>query len=166
MEVYTSDSCDSDTREQKTIDFSHTSLRTNEFEKKIITLYKSDKSFSEIETILLNHNNLDNYPKVISKFMNLKILDLSCNNLNVLPDCILQNTSLTTLIAKNNKFEDISLPKKFLAAASSQIRELNLSGNQFTVFPEQILELKSLKFLYLGGNKISNIPKDVGRLHK
>lgn len=162
MEVYTSDSCDSDTREQKTLDFSRMNLTNNSFEFDLIEISKTKKKdIRDIETILLNHNRLSILPLNFQNYCNLKILDISSNCLTILPDILCQ-LPLVTLIAKNNLLTNKTLPKSL--SKNGNLKEINLSGNMLTHFPEQVIELKTLKYLYLGGNKISNISKDIWKM--
>lgn len=162
--VYTSDSCDSDSREQKTADFGHANKR--HLDEDLLRMCKTKKLAKDIETLLLNHNNLSIVPASIGEFANLRVLDLSNNSLEQLPEVITQQCHLTTLIAKNNLLSNKSLPKTLLSSHAGGLKELNLSGNRFTHFPEQVTELKSLKYLYLGGNQITNVSKDIWKLHK
>lgn len=159
--VYTSDSCDSDSREQKTVDLGHSNKR--HLDDDLLRVSKSKKLAEDIETVLLNHNKLIRVPLSLADFTNLKVLDLSNNRLEELPEVITQ-CQLTTLIVKNNLLTDKSLPKSLLGTAGGGLKELNLSGNRFTHFPEQVIELRSLKYLYLGGNEICNVSKDIWKL--
>lgn len=169
METYTSDSSDTDSKEQKTLDYSR--LNLNEF----LTDANNDletsskllsKSWKDIEILLLNHNCLTKLPNNLKYFQNLRILDLSSNRLTSLPAVIAQ-LPLITLVAKNNQLTNESLPKTFLTDnQNSYLKELNLSGNLLRHFPEQVLELTTLKYLYLGGNQIRSINKDIWRMKR
>ncbi|EDW45721.1 leucine-rich repeat-containing protein 58 [Drosophila sechellia] len=175
MEVYTSDSSDTDSREQKTLDFGRMSLDLVTLEDHLASPQKALlKSSGDIETMLLNHNRLVGLPRLLLQFGNLKILDLSSNAITTLPDAVCQ-LPLVTLIAKNNLLTNASLPKSLLTkmangnanatgGSNSTLKELNLSGNQLTHFPEQVTELRHLKYLYLGGNKISSVSKDIWKM--
>lgn len=164
MEVYTSDSSDTDTRELKTLDFGRMNLTEISLEDDLNSETKSKlKTQKDIETILLNHNRLKILPSAIKHFVNLKVLDLSSNTLTELPEAV-GSLPLVTLIAKNNLLTNNSLPKSFVAK-NSMLKELNLSGNLLTHFPDQVLELRYLRYLYVGGNKISSISKDIWKMH-
>jgi len=173
MEVYTSDSSDTDSREQKTLDFGRMSLDLVTLEDHLASPQKALlKSSGDIETMLLNHNRLVGLPRLLMQFANLKVLDLSSNAITTLPDAVCQ-LPLVTLIAKNNLLTNASLPKSLLSkqanangGATSTLKELNLSGNQLTHFPEQVTELRHLKYLYLGANKISSISKDIWKMQR
>lgn len=165
MEVqYTSESSDSDSREEKIVDVSHRNLTAKEVEERLEQMYLKPLNLSEIENVFLHHNMLSTIPMAILKFNNLKVLDISSNNLSIIPDVINQ-CPLVTLIAKNNKLTNESLPK-VLFSKGKNIKEINLSGNRFEFFPEQLLELHTLKYLYLGGNQISSIPATVSKMQR
>ncbi|XP_053608265.1 leucine-rich repeat-containing protein 58 [Plodia interpunctella] len=163
MECYTSDSCDSDSREQKTLDLSYKLLDSINLSLELQGIVDEKNCAQNYETVLLYNNQIKILPEAINRFCNLKILDISNNRLSVLPD-VLKNCPLTSLIAKHNQLTNESLPKCFYTGKST-LKELNLSGNQLNFFPEQVLELTSLKYLYLGGNNIVNIPKDIWKLN-
>lgn len=161
MEVtYSSDSCDSDSRDERTIDLSNLDLTPVLLAGE---LEGQRKTLASIEIALLNNNRLTSLASLqFAPFNNLRVLNVSCNHLTCLPEFLLQ-LPLTTLIARNNKLSNESLPKSLLSKAAA-FREINFSGNLFSHFPEQLLELPQLKYLYLGGNAIQTIPKDVWRM--
>ncbi|XP_004928289.1 leucine-rich repeat-containing protein 58 [Bombyx mori] len=162
MEYYTSDSCDSDFREQKTLDLSNQMIDTLSISAEMRSIVDEKDCAESYEIILLYNNRIQSLPNFLNRFCNLKILNVSNNRLTVLPD-VFKNCPLTTLVAKHNQLTNESLPKSFYTAKNT-LRELNLSGNQLNLFPEQIFELTHLKYLYLGSNKIVNIPKDIWKL--
>lgn len=162
MENYTSDSSDSDTNGNKVLDFAYLLFDSKQLEENLDELSKDHNKNEDVECIILHHNQLTTFPKNLAKFTNVQVLDISNNGLTVLPD-VFEFWHLTTLIAKNNCFNNKSLPKSFTISAS--LRELNLSGNLFEQFPEQLFDFVNLKYLYLGGNKIRTIPKNIWKLN-
>lgn len=165
MDRYSSESSDSDGQhKEKTLDFSYQSLSEQALSKNIEQLSKKTKeSYPEnINTLYLNQNQLAKLPSNISKFCNLRVLDLSNNRLKELPEELIR-FPLTTLVAKNNLLNNESLPKSF-ENLNRTLQNFNLSGNNLKFFPEQLFEVRSLKYVYLGGNHIEDIPKDVSRL--
>ncbi|XP_049795104.1 leucine-rich repeat-containing protein 58 [Schistocerca nitens] len=159
-EYTTSDSSDAD--RNVTLDYSRLLLDSDTLMYNLEEYAAKDKKATEdVDTLLLYNNNLDTLPASVSKFTNLKMLDISYNNITHLPEALTE-CRLTSLIARNNMLENDSFPKSFGALTS--LKELNLSGNSLTSFPQQILDLTALKYLYLGSNSITNIPKDVWKL--
>ena len=107
-----------------------------EFEK------NQDRRYEILDTLILAHNTLDSVTIDISKFMNLKTLDLSNNQIKCLPDEISQ-LPLTSLIVKNNYLSDSGIPKCFQKFITLKV--CNMSGNQLTKFPKQLLEARSIE---------------------
>ena len=161
METYTSDSSDADIH---TIDYQNRNLTLSKVEDDFLNLYKTEKSYAEIESIILYNNQLSSLPLSLIKFSNLHVLDISNNCLSSLNCEVFVNCPLKTFIAKNNFLTNASLPKTF--SKSGQLRELNLSGNQLKYFPNQVLELKAIKYLYLNGNLIEKLDKDIWKLQR
>lgn len=119
----------------------------------------------------------DSIPKEITRFKNLKILnvrdhklrpkdleriatlknledlDLSNNNLKKFPLPILKLLQLESLALGHNQISE--LPKGI--AQLKRLRNLSLEGNTFSKFPKILKSLKELSYLYLSENKI---PKD------
>lgn len=165
MDVYTSDSSDSDSQEQKTLDYGNLGLTAECLDENLMHLHRINK-LRDIETVLLGNNALSALPKhIFSRFSNLHVLDLSGNGLTRLPQDLIVQCPLTRLILKNNLLTNEALPK-CLNAKASALKELNLSGNQLTHFPDNVLELRGLRYLYLGANKIKSISKDIWRLRR
>lgn len=164
MENYTSDSSDADLH---TIDYQNRNLTLAKVEDNFLNLFKTEKPYEDIETVILYNNQLTSLPISLVKFNNLHILDISNNYLSTLDVEVFIHCPLKTLIAKNNLLTNSSLPKTFaMKTGSGQLRELNLSGNQLTHFPDQVLEMKSIKYLYLNGNLIQKIHNDIWKLKK
>lgn len=169
MEAYGSDSSDgsdNEVQETKTLDFGRLGLTLDCLEEHLSHLHGISK-LRDIETVLLNQNLIATLPShTLSRFNNLRVLDLSSNGLTQLPQDLLQVCPLKKLILKNNLLTNGSLPKCFKSGKSNGLRELNLSGNLLKRFPDAVLELKNLRYLYLGANNIENISKDIWRLQK
>lgn len=165
-----SSSSDSDSlnNSEKTIDLSHKSLDYNSLStylediREKITFKEDEVNPLDVYTLNLYQNQLVDIPINITTFQNLRVVDISSNQLKRLPD-ILLSFPLTSLIAKNNFFQNDSLPKSF-ESVSKTLTNLNLSGNCLTHFPLQILEAKHLLYVYLGGNRIQDVPMEVASL--
>lgn len=167
MEYYTSDSSEGDSTngdEISTLDYSYMTLDSALLEHNLEAFTNSEhKPAPHVKTLLVYHNEIEFLTPVITRFTNLKYLDISSNALPELPPELCQ-CPLTTLIAKNNRFTNKGLPPTFSKLV--HLKELNFNGNNFSYFPPEILELANIKFLYMGGNKITEIPKDIKRLKR
>ena len=162
MEYYSANEydCSSEDEDVSTLDLSYSGFDSEQMRKKLDELRESG---NDVTTVLLYQNSMDAVPGVIGRFGRLKYLDISSNGLSRLPPEI-GLCPLTTLIAKNNRLSDKSLPPVFTDL--TDLKELNLSGNDFANFPPEILNLKSIRYLYMGGNNLSKIPKEISKLQR
>ena len=84
----------------------------------------------------------------------LKVLNLSNNNLTSLPKEIGNLKQLLQLFLYDNKLT--SLPKEI--GDLNQLEVLNVRNNQLTSVPKEIGDLKQLKELDLGDNQLTSVP--------
>ncbi|KAL7384986.1 hypothetical protein ABVT39_013087 [Epinephelus coioides] len=121
----------------------------------------SDERKRDTRQLYLNYNRLNSLPASVSLFCNLEFLDISNNGLSAICESITRLTRLRTLIAKNNRLDEFSLPKEF---GSLQLEVLNFSGNRFEEIPLQCMKLLRLQSLSLGGNRLKSIPAEIENL--
>ncbi|XP_075233132.1 leucine-rich repeat-containing protein 58 [Lycorma delicatula] len=169
MEQYSSESSSDGSEDgmMKTLDFSYKFMDSS-------TMYSSIENLTDTEVkekrpehvcnLNIQHNLLTEIPENISKFCNLRKIDMSNNTLSDLSE-VITKLPLQELIAKNNNFEEFSLPKTFDRLIST-LQILNLSGNRLKTFPDQIFTLTRLKYLYLGQNQIKEIPTQIYKLER
>ncbi|KAM8857298.1 leucine-rich repeat-containing protein 58 [Synchiropus picturatus] len=118
----------------------------------------SEERRREAKQLYLNYNRLGSLPSALELFCNLEFLDISNNGLTALSDGITRLGKLRTLLAKNNRLSEASLPKDF---GSLGLEVLNLSGNRFQEIPLQCTKLRLLRSLSLGGNRLKSIPAEI-----
>ncbi|XP_043927441.1 leucine-rich repeat-containing protein 58 [Protopterus annectens] len=121
----------------------------------------SEEKKKETHQLLLPYNRFTVLPPTILQFENLQFLDISNNGLAFISEDILMLSKLKTLLAKNNRLDDFSLPK---GLGQMQLEVVNFSGNRFQEIPTQLFELQKLKSLSMGGNRLIGIPPDVENL--
>ncbi|MBN3316861.1 LRC58 protein, partial [Atractosteus spatula] len=121
----------------------------------------SEERKRETQQLFLTYNRFTVLPASVSHFSNLRFLDISSNGLAFICEDILRLTKLKTLVAKNNRLDESSLPKDF---GTMSLEVLNFSGNRFEEVPSQCLELQSLQSLSLGGNRLRTIPAEIENL--
>lgn len=151
----------------KTLDYSYQMLTVETLCEETESLLNKGSSCRDrkpevVQKLLLGNNSLISLPSILTKFNNLRYLDLSNNGLKGLPDFITR-FPLVSFVAKNNFITNDSLPKSFLSWANS-LKMFNLGGNNLRHFPQQLLDLPMLKYLHLGGNDISDIPFTISKI--
>ncbi|MGJ1318919.1 leucine-rich repeat domain-containing protein [Sphingobacterium spiritivorum] len=133
-----------------------------------------DKIFNytpHLEELVL-HSNLTGLPEISSPGKKLRVLDLSRNNLDIIPEGIGQLTALEILRCDYNEHLK-ALPPSI--AQLSKLQLLSLYGTGFEEFPEEIFSLSTLTKLYLTGHpqigtqvktpkKINSIPDQFAKL--
>ncbi|XP_034042497.1 leucine-rich repeat-containing protein 58-like [Thalassophryne amazonica] len=121
----------------------------------------SEERKRETRQLYLNHNRLSSLSSSVCLFSNLEFLDISNNGLSVICEDVTRLTRLRTLVARNNRLDEFSLPKEF---GSLQLEVLNFSGNRFEEIPLQCTKLPRLQSLSLGGNRLRSIPAEIENL--
>jgi Leucine-rich repeat (LRR) protein len=128
------------------------------------------KYFRSLQSLTLKDCNLHNLSKSIGlkcvlksifSLRSLKVLKLSNNKLEKIPDSIGKLSSLQYLSLEINNL--VKLPKSI--GNLSLLKFLNLRENKLTEIPSSIGELKSLKTLDLSKNKIRSLPESIGLLY-
>lgn len=121
----------------------------------------SDERKRDTKQLYLNYNRLVSLPSAVSLFCNLEFLDISNNGLSTVCEGVARLKKLKTLVAKNNRLDEFSLPKEF---GSLPLEVLNFSGNRFQEIPLQCMKLLRLQSLSLGGNRLKSIPAEIEHL--
>jgi hypothetical protein len=130
-------------------------IKIEKEERDAINRNRQEKDIADIELIQsaandridLAHNDLEEVPlhlyekrEAQMKLMDVKIMDLSKNNISSLP-CDSFFHHLTSM------------------------RKLTLSGNNIRSFPSELESLSSLEILLLDGNEINELPSSVSKLY-
>ena len=104
-------------------------------------------------------NNKFNYiPKSLYQLSNLKLLDVSGNNISEIDNNLLKGlSSLVELDLSKNKIKFIPKSIQFLVF----LEVLNISNNQLLEIPEEFGVLTRLKKLFLNENAIQFLPKNI-----
>ena len=106
-------------------------------------------------SFILNSQHLTTFPMEIKKHkMDIKILDLSFNNIKELPYDIGEFLNLEILCLSGNQLDTIPQEIKHLI----KLKKLYIGFNQLISLPREINKLTNLEELYLYGNKIKTIP--------
>lgn len=119
---------------------------------------------SRLRNINLAGNKLDEVPTTaLEKLKRLELVDLSKNQITLIPDGAFQTLSLQTLkLADNN----LTLSSNAFTGLEKSLKNLNLKGTGLRTVPEAIESLSGLAFLDLAQNSITQLaPRALAGLH-
>ena len=114
---------------------------------------------SKLSKLDLSNNQISIIPDSIAQLSNLSKLSLGGNKISVIPDALTQLSSLTWIDLNTNQIRII--PESI--AQLLNLLSLNLSYNQIVIIPESITQLSNLKKLILENNLITNVPPEILR---
>ncbi|KAL6073684.1 Pleckstrin y domain [Balamuthia mandrillaris] len=114
-------------------------------------------SLTQLRRVFLNHNDFANLPEAIMNLTGLRTLDVSFNNIKVLPPSIANLQELKYFYLENNQLTTICRE----IGALTNLLELRLEYNRLEFLPVELAHIPSLKKICLRGNPLSTI---TGRL--
>lgn len=128
----------------------------------IYSLEKAMKSSNEVEYLSLREQNLEEFPKEITRLSNLKELDISMNDFHTMHDSIGNLKKLEYLSCSYGKLT--SLPAS--VGRLENLKSLILLDNELTSLPPEIGNLKNLRRLNLALNPIryQSLPEEFFQL--
>jgi len=113
-----------------------------------------------LEELLLSNNQLNTIPDIILNLHSLKVLDLFSNQFKVFPETVIEMHSLESLNLGWNQME--TLPDtidNFIL-----LKELYLGRNNLLYLPKSIGNIKTLQTLILNFNYLTELPESMGYL--
>jgi len=114
---------------------------------------------TNLKILNLSHNQITQIPDTLG-LSNLTELDLSSNQITSIPEDLGQLSNLTLLDLNYNQIT--SIPEEL--GQLSNLTRLDLSRNQITSIPENLGQLSNLTGLHLYDNQITSIPEELGQL--
>ena len=115
---------------------------------------------TNLTSLNLNDNQLEDVPESIGQLTNLTSLYLSSNPLRRVPESIGQLTNLTEFNLSNNQLKEVP---EFVGQLTN-LTSLDLSSNQLQKVPESIGQLTNLTSLNLNDNQLEDVPESIGQL--
>lgn len=117
-------------------------------------------NLTNLQTLLLYGNQLEQLPAALGSLDKLKVLDVSRNRLRSLPSEIAELTQLATVNFSGNELDSFPELNK-----CSRLSVLDVSNNRLVAFPDVCREaLSNLSEVHAKGNQIAAIPHDIGQL--
>ncbi|XP_074648106.1 protein flightless-1 homolog isoform X2 [Tubulanus polymorphus] len=107
--------------------------------------------------------NLSNFPAGLDNLQNLTDLDISCNELPVVPESLYKIKTLKRLNLSGNEITELS---QFVDTWEF-MEYLNLSRNKISELPASLCKLSYLKKLFCNSNQLdfNGIPAGIGKIH-
>lgn len=126
----------------------------------LVSLPDSICSLTKLKTIYIPYNQITSLPENMGDLVNLKQLNLNSNKLTDLPDSLFELGSLQSMYLGNNQIQSVSEDIGKLSGLMS----LRLGSNQLTSLPESIGSLSKLQELLLENNQLRSLPESIGNL--
>ncbi|XP_064193373.1 PH domain leucine-rich repeat-containing protein phosphatase 2-like [Anguilla rostrata] len=134
-------------------DITHLNLRHNFMSLEGEGGLQSLSRFSQLKSLNLSHNRLGSFPECICDIASLTELNLSCNGIHALPGQIGNLQSLQTLSLDGNHLS--ALPEELGGLQS--LCSLGLSFNDFPHIPAVLDGLTALDKLAMAGNRVETL---------
>lgn len=117
-------------------------------------------AFESQTDLVLRDSGIDIVPKELSKFTQLRLLNLSSNPIRVLPDIFNSFPSLQ-VVAMSNSFLR-ALPPSFTSL--SMLDKLFMSNTELSTLPHDFGKLERLREVLLFKNNLKELPESIGGL--
>jgi hypothetical protein len=115
---------------------------------------------TNLKVLNLSGNQLTGIPDTIGELKSLVELDLEANGLKSLPDSIGELSNLQKLNLEKNSIEEIP----WTIGGCTSLRELRADFNQLKALPEAIGQLRELRYLSVHLNSLKMLPTTMSSL--
>ncbi|NXK42628.1 LRRC2 protein, partial [Piprites chloris] len=117
--------------------------------------------FQDLRVLELSKNQISDLPVEIGCLRNLKVLNVSFNNLKSVPPELGDCENLEKLDLSGN-MEITDLP--FELSNLKQVTVVDVSANKFHSIPICVLRMSNLQWLDISSNNLKDLPEDIDRL--
>ncbi|KFP60720.1 Leucine-rich repeat-containing protein 2, partial [Cariama cristata] len=117
--------------------------------------------FQDLRVLELSKNQISHLPVEIGCLKNLKVLNVSFNNLKSVPPELGDCENLEKLDLSGN-MEITELP--FELSNLKQVTVVDVSANKFHSIPICVLRMSNLQWLDISSNNLKDLPEDIDRL--
>ncbi|KGL93972.1 Leucine-rich repeat-containing protein 2 [Charadrius vociferus] len=119
--------------------------------------------FQDLRVLELSKNQINHLPVEIGCLKNLKVLNVSFNNLKSVPPELGDCENLEKLDLSGN-MEITELP--FELSNLKQVTVVDVSANKFHSIPICVLRMSNLQWLDISSNNLKDLPEDIDRLEQ
>ncbi|XP_075267241.1 leucine-rich repeat-containing protein 2 isoform X4 [Opisthocomus hoazin] len=117
--------------------------------------------FQDLRVLELSKNQISHLPVEIGCLKNLKVLNVSFNNLKSVPPEVGDCENLEKLDLSGN-LEITELP--FELSNLKKVTVVDVSANKFHSVPICVLRMSNLQWLDISSNNLTDLPEDIDRL--
>ncbi|KFU89936.1 Leucine-rich repeat-containing protein 2 [Chaetura pelagica] len=119
--------------------------------------------FQDLRVLELSKNQINHLPVEMGCLKNLRVLNVSFNNLKSVPPELGDCENLEKLDLSGN-MEITELP--FELSNLKQVTVLDMSANKFHSIPICVLRMSNLQWLDISSNNLKDLPEDIDRLYQ
>ncbi|EAL45976.1 leucine rich repeat / protein phosphatase 2C domain containing protein [Entamoeba histolytica HM-1:IMSS-B] len=124
-----------------------------------IVFSKQLKTFNSLTSLIVSNNKLTEIPIFFTELTNLKKLDVSRNQIALIPQILTVLKDLQDLNISNNRITEIPL----FIDSFEKLRQFDCSYNDLDHLPKALVNMKIINFK-LSGNKFDNVPTPIPQM--
>ncbi|MFT6997767.1 MAG: Leucine-rich repeat (LRR) protein [Cryomorphaceae bacterium] len=121
--------------------------------------------FTNLQYLSFKNDHLKEIPEGVGFLKNLKVLDLSGNDFEVLPSSFENLTNLEELFLNDDKFLKFEKNIPVLSTLPN-LKTLHIENDGLKSLPKDIYKLSHLESLYLNNNRFKQMPIEIEALEK
>lgn len=133
-------------------------FENDEVNEEVVAILKAAESGGVVERVDLSGRQLRLFPEAFGRLHGLLLLNLSHNQLEVIPDSIAGLVKLEELDVSSNLL--VSFPDSI--GLLRNLKVLNVSGNKLNALPESVALCSSLVELDASFNNLMSLPTNIG----
>jgi len=118
--------------------------------------------FTQLKNFAISQNHLEELPQQIVELAELENLNVSDNKLKNLPEQMGRLKKLKRLYVQNNQLKELPVG----VGNIDNLEALDISDNLITELPENMGKLQNLKMFFAKRNKLESLPPAIGNLHE
>ncbi|EDR26876.1 leucine-rich repeat-containing protein 33 precursor, putative [Entamoeba dispar SAW760] len=138
---------------------SSTTIYDMDLSENEIVFSKQLKTFKSLTSLIVSNNKLTEIPIFFTELINLKKLDVSRNQIALIPQTLTVLKELQDFNVSNNRITEVPL----FIDSFERLRQFDCSYNDLDHLPKALVNMKIISFS-LSGNKFDNVPTPVPQM--